>query len=250
VTSAFGMCMLAASAWMAWRVDGVSWPATLTGVPGSAQLLLLDLAAERLPGNRLDSRGPGRRLPAARARSRYRRPAAPRGVPGLRFDGTAHGRIRLSHLPTGGHLELHQPRADPVQLQAQLHHETAARRHDQARTAPPPWHWEELADAEETALAGWALAPHACLLSAIMARIHVLWAHWPNGAELDVNPATGRPRLSWWGGPGTEELAFVLLTSAIQISGASWQHGPAHTITLTTGKAAVELRGPARCPMS
>jgi putative transposase len=55
----------------------------------------------------------------------------------------------------------------------------------------------ELDEAETADLAQWTLARQAPVLSAVMARIHVLWRHWRNDAELDISPATGLPRLSW-----------------------------------------------------
>jgi hypothetical protein len=88
--------------------------------------------------------------------------------------------------------------------------------------------------------------PQAPVLSAVMARIHVLWRHWRNSAELDISPTTGLPRLSWWAGPGTSELARLLVASPIETDGAQWMYGQDNTLVITLDGSRLELRGPAR----
>jgi hypothetical protein len=105
------------------------------------------------------------------------------------------------------------------------------------------WQQPELHDAEPADLEHWRLARHAPVLSAVMARIHLLWRHWRHGAELDTSPATALPRLSWWAGPGTDELARLLVASAIEARGAQWMYGAENTLVITLDGARLELRG-------
>ena len=169
------------------------------------------------------------------------------GIPGLRFVGTDKGCIRLAHLPTGGTLELHESTGFRPPMMADLlrletcHSPEDLQRHQRGELL---WQRPELDEAEATSLADWALAGHASVLSAIMARIHVLWRYWGNGAELDMDAAAGCPRLSWWDGPSTEDLARLLVASDIEIAGARWVHGPDHTLVIALSGSRLELRGP------
>lgn len=170
------------------------------------------------------------------------------GIPGLRFDGTNKGCVRLTHLPTGGMLELHDDSGFRASMMADLlRMETCQCPEDLQRHERGDLLWQRpgLDETEAASLSDWPYAPHAPVLSAIMARIHVLWRYWDNGAELDLNLATGRPRLSWWEGPGTEDLARLLVASDIEITGARWGYGPDHTLVAALRSSRLELRGPA-----
>jgi hypothetical protein len=171
------------------------------------------------------------------------------GIPGLRLAGIAKGSIQLVHLSTGGVLELHDNcRFRPEIMTGSLRWETCQSPEDECGydAGERLWQRPELDEAETADLAQWTLARQAPALSAVMARIHVLWRHWSNGAELDISPATGLPRLSWWAGPGTGELARLLVASPIEANGAQWMHGPEHSLVITLDGSRLELRGPAR----
>ena len=103
----------------------------------------------------------------------------------------------------------------------------------------------ELDEAETADLAAWTLSRHAPVLSAVMARIHILWRHWRNGAEMDISPATGLPRLSWWAGPDTDEFARLLVASPIEAGGAQWMYGHENSLVIVLDGSRLELRGPA-----
>jgi hypothetical protein len=171
------------------------------------------------------------------------------GIPGLRLNGTERGCIRLTHLPTGGMLELHDDSGFRASMMASLlrietcHSPEDLERHERADLL---WQRPDLDQLEAASLSDWTFASHAPVLSAIMARIHVLWRYWSNGAELDLNPATDRPRLSWWDGLGTKDLAQLLVASDIEIAGARWRYGPDHTLVVALRSSELELRGPAR----
>ncbi|GAB2841812.1 hypothetical protein GCM10027176_52060 [Actinoallomurus bryophytorum] len=142
-------------------------------------------------------------------------------------------------------MELCEPRsmsADDVTRS--LHSETSRSENRQQDT--PLWEEAGLTPVELTDLAEWTLARHATLLSAVMSRINILWRHWDNRAELDIDKFTGRPRLSWWDGPSTRELANLLTSSAIEIRGARWAHAHDETLLIAVGDALLELRGPSR----
>jgi hypothetical protein len=170
------------------------------------------------------------------------------GIPGLRLAGTAKGRIRLVHLPTGGILELHEPSgfgaaimADSLRLET-CHSAGELRDYEAGERL---WQRPELDEAETADLGDWTLGCHAPVLSAVIARIHILWRHWRNGAELDINPATGLPRLSWWDGPRTKGLARLLVASGIEVTGAQWDYGQENSLVIVLGSSRLELRGPA-----
>jgi hypothetical protein len=165
------------------------------------------------------------------------------GIPGLRFTGTGRARIRLTHLPTGGIIELHEHCPWGARFMADVFFlETGLVSRDEAQQ--PLWQEPVITRAELAGLAEWTLAPHAALLSAVMARIHLLWRYLGSRAELDINPRTGSPRLSWRSGPGTQSLARLLTQSAIRIHGAAHAYGGLHDSRIVLGDSALELRGP------
>jgi hypothetical protein len=169
------------------------------------------------------------------------------GIPGLRVADITKSSIRLTHLPTGGTLELHETGGLTAELMAGvLRRETCHNSEDQRSydAGERLWQQPELHDAETADLEHWTLARHAPVLSAVMARIHLLWQHCRHGAELDISPATALPRLSWWAGPGTDELARLLVASAIEARGAQWMYGQENTLVITLDDARLELRGP------
>jgi len=170
------------------------------------------------------------------------------GIPGLRLAGIAKGSIQLTHLPTGGALELHEAsRFRPAIMADALRLETCHSPEDQRgyEAGERLWQRPELHEAETADLAAWTLSRHAPVLSAVMARIHVLWRHWRHRAELDISPATGWPRLSWWAGPDTDEFARLLVASAIEADGAQWMYGQENSLVITLDGSRLELRGPA-----
>jgi hypothetical protein len=165
------------------------------------------------------------------------------GIPGLRFAGTGKARIRLTHLPTGGMMELHDYCRWDARFMADLFFlETGLVSRDE--TQQPLWQEPAVTPAERDGLSEWILAPHAALLSAVMARIHPLWRYLDSRAELDIDPSTGSPRLSWWSGPGTHSLARLLTQSAIRIHGAVSEPVGLREFRLVLGDSALELRGP------
>lgn len=171
------------------------------------------------------------------------------GIPGLRLAGIARGSIQLTHLPTCGALELHEAsRFRPAIMAGSLRLETCHSPEDQRgyEASERLWQRPELHEAETADLAAWTLSRHAPVLSAVMARIHVLWRHWRNSAELDISPATGLPRLSWWAGPDTDEFARLLVASPIEADGALWMNGQENSLVITLDGSRLELRGPAR----
>lgn len=165
------------------------------------------------------------------------------GVPGLRLHGVTSLGIELVHLPTGGMLELRDStREDADGRAGALRFETG----DTAGTGQPLWLSPALSAGEETALGEWSLGAHAPALSAVMARIHLLW-HGNTGAELGTDPATGIPRLSWWGGPPLARVASLLTdpASPLRVPGSRRWHRSGHAMFVGVGDAAVGLRGPA-----
>jgi hypothetical protein len=163
------------------------------------------------------------------------------GIPGLRFAGAGKGRMRLTHLPTGGILELHDycPWAAGFMTE-RFFFETGVVGRDEDQESL--WQQTAVTSAELVGLAQWTLAPHAPLLSAVMARIHLLWRRLDNGAELDINPLTRSLRLSWRSEPDTRTLAWLLTQSAISIHGAR-EHVGRHKSRIVLGDSALELRG-------
>jgi len=170
------------------------------------------------------------------------------GIPGLRLVGTGRGRIRLAHFPTGGVLELHDNNRWSAAMMVDLlrletcHSPEGLQRYESGECL---WQRADLDAMEAADLADWTLASHAPVLSAVMARIDVLWRHWCNGAELDINPSTDLPRLSWWGGLSTLNLARLLISSDIEVVGAQWLYGQGHTLVIALHDSRLELRGPA-----
>jgi hypothetical protein len=180
------------------------------------------------------------------------------GIPGLRFTDAGKGHIRLTHLPTNGVLDLHD--YSPVGkdlLTAQLASETGFRKAetDQQKDAHL-WRFATLTALEKAELdRHWTLAAQVPVLSAVMARIHLLWRHFRCGAELDLNKVSGRSRISWWDGPSAPDLARQLVDPPLGVPDARWApielRGPAIFII---GDSHLELRGPvetgpAGCPV-
>ena len=165
------------------------------------------------------------------------------GILGLRFAGTGRALIRLTHLPTGGIMELHDFCPWGAKFMAdQFFLETGLMSRDEAQQSL--WQEPAITPAELGGLAEWTLAPLAALLSAVMARIHLLWRYLDSRAELDINPLTDSPRLSWWSGPGTQSLARLLTQSAIRIHGAAHEYTGLHESRIVLGDSALELKGP------
>jgi hypothetical protein len=171
------------------------------------------------------------------------------GIPGLRLARLTRPCIELAHLPTGGRLELHDNMWNDLELRASTFdteiRDTNGMAHDGPRAL---WMAPEVSAEEAAGLAAeWTMAAHAPVLSAVMARIHVLWRHWDTGLRLAVNPVTGLPRLSWDRGPALASIAHLLAdpSSAICVPGTRLRHRRAGTIVLSIGGAALEFRGPA-----
>jgi hypothetical protein len=165
------------------------------------------------------------------------------GMPGLRFVGTGKSKIQLTHIPTGGNLDLYDRHPTSAkEMESSLLSETGLAHSISAAGAL--WAKPEITSIELNALADWTLVPHAALLSAMMARIGILWRHWENRAELIVSPSTGSPQLSWWEGPSAERLAQLLTNSAIGIEGARRVRMGSHELCVVLGESALELRGP------
>lgn len=170
------------------------------------------------------------------------------GIPGLRLAGIGKGSIQLAHLPTGGVLELHEAsRFRPAIMAFSLCLETCHTPDDHRDYEAGELLWQRpgLDEAETAYLAAWTLSRHAPILSAVMARIHILWRHWRNGAEMDISPTTGLPRLSWWAGPDTDEFARLLVASPIEAGGAQWMYGHENSLVIVLDGSRLELRGPA-----
>lgn len=167
------------------------------------------------------------------------------GIPGLRFDSASKRRLRLTHLPTGGIIDLYQPHADGASFIKELLYSEAGISNSCGREdSEALWTKSSLAPTELTELTAWPLVSHAPLLSAVMARINILWQHWGNRAELDINPFTGRPRLSWWAGPSMRSFVRLLTDSPIEIRSARWSHSGDSCLMLIVDDSRLELRGP------
>lgn len=164
------------------------------------------------------------------------------GIPGLRFAGTGNKRITLKHLPTGGVLDLYDAgRCDANMMKDMLLVETRPSRSEQKS---PLWLESQMTSIELASLADWNLAAHSELLSAIMARINVLWRHWDNRAQLRFDTSTGILWLSWQRGPGAQQFAQLLTESSIRIRRARSAHLADHSPSITLGSSVLELRGP------
>ncbi|GES12451.1 hypothetical protein Amac_060480 [Acrocarpospora macrocephala] len=168
------------------------------------------------------------------------------GVPGLRYASNNGRSIQLRHLPTGGTLELVDNRRHEHQdLREFLGFEASrAQHHFNRRPVTPVWEKPTLTSTEFTELRQWFLAQHAPLLSAMMARIDLLWRHFFNRAELDINPRSKCPRLSWWAGPTTMDFVTLLIDSPIAIDNVRAFSAGDQCRALALGDAALELRGP------
>ncbi len=151
----------------------------------------------------------------------------------------------LTHLPTGGALELHESGGLRAEIMAgSPRRETCHSPEDQSgyEAGDRLWQQPELHEAETADLSYWTLARHAPVLSAVMARIHLLWRRWRHGAELDISPATGLPRLSWWAGDRRARAAARRLPHRSRR--AQWMYGQENTLFITLDGAWLELRGP------
>lgn len=170
------------------------------------------------------------------------------GIPGLRLTDVGKGHIRLTHLPTGGVLDLHDYSAPGRQLLTlQLDRETGfsdgpADHQEDGHL----WRLDTLTALEKTGLdRHWALTAHVPAMSAFMARINLLWRHFRSGAELEVNKVSGRPRISWWDGPTSPDLARQLVNPPLAVPGARWAPFDLDgTVLFSVGDSCLELRGP------
>ena len=179
-------------------------------VPRPAGLLHLGVTPAGIPGHGLDRRRPRRPLPAARpalptttasraarASPAFASPAPPRAAsssptcpqPGpwnctraSQVPSRDHGRSRCAWRPATA------PRITPRLRSRRVAVAATGTGRSRDRRPGSLGHWSR----------------HAPILSAVMGRIHVLWQHWRHGAELDISPVTGLPRLSWWAGPDTD----------------------------------------------
>jgi hypothetical protein len=167
------------------------------------------------------------------------------GIPGLRVAGFTKQAICLKHLPTGGMLRLYR-------LGSMENRATKARdldweagfRRTRTELGPALWKSEEISPEEREGLADWSLAPYAPALSAVMARIHSI-SHYNTGAELDINPLNGCPRLSWWGKPSLNRLVALLTTDDLmKVNRAKSMPAGPNTKVLYVDDALLELRGP------
>jgi hypothetical protein len=170
------------------------------------------------------------------------------GIPGLRLASVTKAGVELVHLPTGGRLELRDDMRRDLQFRTSHFDSEMRRTADAGRPGneQPLWLAPTISDEEQAGLGEWALASHAPALSAVMARIHVLWRYLDTGLELATDQATGIPRLSWGSGPPLGEVAHLLAeaSSAIHVAGARQRKQGSHSVFLSVDDAAVELRGP------
>lgn len=162
------------------------------------------------------------------------------GIPGLRISNISKQAIHLVHLPTGGALDLYDPHPSPY---ASL---KDSRLESEVGCFDSLWANNPLTSEEEASLTCWSLARYAPPLSAVMARIELLWGESDSSAELDVNHLNGVPRLSWWAGLSHSELAAMLTKNPImKVAGARSLPGDGHGQTmLWVDDAALHLRGP------
>jgi hypothetical protein len=107
----------------------------------------------------------------------------------------------------------------------------------------PLWREPGLTQAEEEGLAEWRLAGRAGVLSAVMARIDLLSAYNAS-PELNINPHTGNPRLSWRGGVSLSRFAVLTGKGALKVIGAQITHTGHNSCLLSRDDAVMELRGP------
>jgi hypothetical protein len=168
------------------------------------------------------------------------------GIPGLRLENLTKRTIRLSHLPTGGVVELSDPH--PAESAAgrdrDLRNEI---RDNRAEKGVALYRRASLTAEEEAALADWTLVEHAPALSAVIVRLNLLWGHTHNNAELDVNPRIKCPRLSWWAGPSLSQMTSLLTRDPVtRVPGAKSVPGERGSATAMfwVGDAVLELRGP------
>lgn len=167
------------------------------------------------------------------------------GIPGLRFTETTARSIRLTHIPTGGIIDLAEQNRQTARFMEEHLLSEVSCAHSPA-SDDVTWTASRLTEVEETALFDWPLPQHAPLLSAIMARISLLWRYWDNGSELDVNPISLRPRLSWWAGPSSATFVDLLSNSPISVAGLHASRIDTNTRIIWLGDSALELRGPSR----
>lgn len=167
------------------------------------------------------------------------------GIPGLRFTKTSARSIRLTHIPTSGIIDLSESNRQTARFMEEHLRSEVECAHSPA-SDDVTWTAHRLTEAEEIALREWPLSHHAPLLSAIMARISLLWRYWDNGSELDINPISLRPRLSWWAGPSSATLVKLLKDSPISVKCLSVSRVDTNTRILWLGDSALELRGPSR----
>jgi hypothetical protein len=169
------------------------------------------------------------------------------GIPGLRVAGFTKQAICLKHLPTGGVLQLYgRGIAESRAVKAQDLDSEAGYHRAKTRTelTLPLWKSEKISQEEDEGLADWSLAPHAPVLSAVMARMHAI-TNYNTGAELDVNPLNGCPRLSWWGKPSLKSfVALLTRDDLMKVNGAKSLPVGHNSHTLYIDDAALELRGP------
>jgi hypothetical protein len=168
------------------------------------------------------------------------------GIPGLRVAEFTRQAICLKHLPTGGMLHLHASRpAESRAAQArELDSETHYLREKGKGSAVPLWKSEDISREENEGLADWTLARHAPILSAVMARMHLL-AYYNTGAELDINPLYDCPRLSWWGNFSLKGFEALLTRDALlKVNGVKSLPAGPNGRMLRIDDAVLELRGP------
>lgn len=172
------------------------------------------------------------------------------GIPGLRLASLERKCIKLVHLPTGGRFELHDRMWEDLGMRiSDFEMENGGADRIPGDSERVLWTASEVSAQEAAGLAAeWTLAEHAPVLSAVMARIHILWQHWRTGTQLQLgaNPVTGLPRLSWSSGPSAEAIGelFTSRASAIRVSGARLRDASTGVSILTKGDSAVELQGP------
>ncbi|CRK56857.1 hypothetical protein [Alloactinosynnema sp. L-07] len=162
------------------------------------------------------------------------------GIPGLRITGYRKAVVELTHLPTGGRLDLRHGggATSAYALRAIFASETDGTEHITTG---------DMGVDESAMYARWSPRRESAILSALMARATLFWT----GFRHDTTVAHSKrsdcaTRISWRRGRSTVEVARHLTDHVVGIPGARIDDSRSHedSCVLTLERASVELDGP------
>ncbi|MFI6938477.1 hypothetical protein ACIBI4_04315 [Streptomyces sp. NPDC050418] len=161
------------------------------------------------------------------------------GIPGLRLIGYGKQRLRLLHLPTGGHLDLVDTHAcstrrgmgQDLRFETRWHHKPAQR---------PLWQLAEVTPEEQAHHLHWATEPCTALRSSLL--IRAIWMYWElNPSWRPAVPAGGYEQLLYTKAIAPQEVADLLTVSEVRIPGVTYESRGTDDGVLRAGGTGITL---------